>query len=172
MLSGDGEPSTESLLSSVFAYFLKDGGVWRQDNAGYQAGSGSPVAYIKRYQWGPGRTVVLDDTFALMEDGSCTHWTHNVFNWDRRERAIRGQIFHFAGPWFSGLITRSGEHETAADFVGILPDGSEVRMRDSQDLSNPRVAVVTALVSDGENWRQGDSASWVQVTSEVKPCGL
>lgn len=171
-LAQDAEPSIETRLDSVFSYYLKGGGVWRQENAGYQAGSGSPVAYIKRYQWGPGKAMVLDDTFALMADGTCTQWTHNVFNWDRREQSIRGQVFHFAGPWFSGLITKTGDHETAGEFAGIMPDGSEVRMRDTTDLSNPRVAVVTALVSDGKDWNRGDSVSWTHVTSEVKPCGF
>jgi len=91
------EVGAEQRLVSVFARYLEEGGTWRQDNADFEAGSGAPRAYIKRYVWSPGKTVVLDDSYALMEDGSCKHWAHNVFNWDAKAQRIRGNIFHFAG---------------------------------------------------------------------------
>lgn len=164
--------SIEARLGAVLSYYLRDGGVWRQEDASHEPGSGSPVAYVKRYQWGPGRTTVLDDTFALKEDGSCDQWTHNVFHWDHREGRVRGQLFHFSGAWFSGLISKAGEHENAAEFSGVLPDGTELAMRDTTDLSDPNEAVVTAWIRNGGTWTRADSVSWVRVTSREKPCGL
>jgi hypothetical protein len=168
----EAEPTREERLAEVFAHYLKDGGIWRLENDDHEAGSGSPVAYVKQYQWGPGRAIVLDDTFALLEDGTCQQWTHNVFHWDMQEGAVRGQIFHFAGAWFTGLVHVAGENETAADFGGVLPDGTEFRMRDSTDLSDPRKAVVTAFLPDGESWTESEPVAWVQIVADDRPCGL
>ena len=164
--------SAEDRLAEIFSYYLKDGGIWRQDNVDREAGSDSPVAYVKRYQWGPGRSIVLDDTFALMEDGQCKAWTHNVFHWDTSENVVRGQIFHLSGARFSGLIRMTALHQTSAEFAGVLPDGTEFKMRDKTDLSDPHEAVVTAFIPDGEGWSESAQVSWVQVTTSGKPCGF
>jgi len=165
-----GDASAEKHLGEVFSYFLKDGGIWRQDNSDHEAGTASPVAYIKRYRWGPGRAIVLDDTFALSEDGECKPWTHNVFHWDAAENVVRGQIFHHVGARFSGLIRPTGEHQTAAELSGTLPDGRTLEMRDTTDLSDPHRAVVTAFIANGDTWNESDQVAWVQVITEDKPC--
>jgi hypothetical protein len=164
--------SAEERLAGLFGYYLKEGGLWRQDNADREAGDGSPVAYVKRYAWGPGNVVVLDDTFALMEDGECEPWAHNVFHWDVAEQVVRGQIFHRAGAWFSGLVRRTGDHETTAELHGILPDGSQLTMRDTTDRSDPDRVVVTALFADGDTWTAGDQVSWVHLAAADRPCGI
>ena len=164
--------TAEGHLGAVFSYYLKDGGVWRQDNEEHDARSDSPVAYIKRYQWGPGRAIVVDDTFALMADGECQPWTHNVFHWDIAESAVRGQVFHRAGVWASGLIRMAAEHQSTAEFTVVLPDGTESKMRDRTDLSDPHRAVVTAFLRDREAWKEGDQVSWAHVTTRDKPCGF
>lgn len=164
--------SAEGHLSEAFSYYLKDGGVWRQDNAEHEAGSDSPVAYIKHYQWGPGRAIVVDDTFALMEDGECQQWTHNIFHWDVAENALRGQVFHISGVWLNGLIRVAGEHQRTAELSGMAPDGTKIRMRDKTDLSDPHKAAITAFFPDGDSWKERDQVIWTHVTTPTKPCGL
>lgn len=166
------EPSIQSRLEGMFSYYLRDGGVWRQENKDFQEGEGLPVAYVKKYSWGPGNTIILDDTYALMEDGACPQQAHNVMNWDRKENKIHVQVFHHSGVWVRGYAGKSGEHETSAELSGVLPDGSEMKMRDTTDLSDPDRAVITAMFWDGENWNKGDTVSWIHVSADEKPCGF
>ena len=172
-LSADNEiVSVESRLSDILGYYFKGEGMWRQDNADFVTGSGSPVAYIKQYSWGPGKAMVFDDTYVLMEDGSCRPWAHLVFNWDFKEQRVQGNIFHAEGLWFTGVISKSGELSTSAVFSATMPDGSEFRMRDSTDLSNPKVATISAEIWDGQTFVPADESGWTLVEDGAHSCEL
>ena len=139
---------------------------------GFVTGSGLPVAYVKKYIWGPGKAIVVDDTYAVMEDGSCRQWTHGVFNWDFKKRQVQGNIFHTEGLWFTGLISKTGELSTSAVFSATMPDGSEFRMRDSTDQTNPRKAAISVEIWDGQKFVRADDSAWTLVEDGTSPCGL
>lgn len=157
-------------LEEVFAYYLKDNGYWRQDNQDFKAGSGSPVAYLKEYSWGLDGVIVIDDTYALNEDGTCTQWTHNVFRWDEESNAISGQVYHFQGITAIGTVKRLEEDKTLAEFSVHLADGSQRRMKDVTDRSDPRKAVILASIWDGEKWNEHDAVSWRRIQKTDFAC--
>ncbi len=164
--------SPQDGLDAFFAYYLRDGGLWRQDSEVQTGDEGTPIAYIKGYAWGPGRAMVYDDTYALLRDGSCKPWVHIVHVWDREKKVSRAHIFHSAGIFLTAEAKALSEMLREAEVRGALPNGTEVRMRDRTDISNPRRAVVTASTWDGKQWAPGRTVSWVRITAEANPCRL
>ncbi len=168
---GSAESPQEQLIA-VLGHHLADAGVWRQENPSHEPGSGTAVAWVKRYRWGLGRTIVLDETFALMEDGSCEQWAHRVLHWDIREQAVRGHLVHISGVWGTGLTRFTAKQQTTTEAVLVLPDGTESKIRDIADLSDPDQLVVRAHVASGANWSERPAVAWVHVSAPDKPCGL
>jgi len=56
-----------------------------------------------------------------------------------------------------------GENQNTAEFSGVMGDGSEFRIRDRADLSEPGMARISAFTWDGEDWQLGHSATWTRI---------
>jgi len=166
------EQTPEKELSAAFLYYLSGDGLWKQDGTGADSGNNEPLAYFKRYEWGPQRAMVFDDTFALMKDGSCRQWTHNVFVWDHQKKGIRGYIFHSAGFQFTVDVELGSAKHRTAELRGVLPNGSEIRMRDETDISDPQKTVIHASAWNGKDWTEHAPVSWVRISRDSDPCKL
>lgn len=164
------QETPQSRLAAHFSYYMADQGVWRQEESKPQ--EGGPVAYIKRYEWGPGRAMVFDNTYAVMPDKSCRPFAHNVVIWDSKSKGVRAYIFHSAGVFGTADVELRGKQETVAELHLTLPNGAEARMRDTTDLSDPRQAVITGSAWNGQEWTTRPPVSWTRIDASQNPCAL
>ena len=157
-------------VEELLGYHFDGGSRWRQDNEDFEPGGEEPAYWVRLMEWGPGRDVVLADAFAVYEDDRCEPISHMVFHWDPENGRVALSMFGAAGVLAEGYVERLGPTQNRIVVSVELPNGTQMRNRDTSDHSRPDQYTTQAeRWADGE-WVLGGTARWRRDLHE-SPCG-
>jgi hypothetical protein len=154
-------------LENAMSYFLSGEAAWRQPNPEHRGESDVPMFWIREFQWGPGRDVLLSDAFAVFAGKRCEPMVHLVYTWSSDENRVLSQNFGPSGMHLQGASWRESPTTMITEVEGQLPGGSAIRIRDVSDLSDPSGYVSQGFRWDGSEWVALDTAKWETAPARV-----
>lgn len=156
--------TTRADFDAFVEYFTSESATWQQNNV--EPGKGEPTRWVRRHT-SDGDTATVE-VVAAYTDGRCEAVTTIHYRWSSTDQTITSEAHARMGATFSGTVEPldGSRYRTTAE--GVLPDGTEIKIRDTSDLSSPGSAVSTAerwadgawVPLDGVTWRRVPADAW------------
>lgn len=154
-------------------FYFEGGNVWRQTNDSHQAGDDStPEAWVQIFEWGPARDSVIVRSYAQQESGSCDLIFVGIRQFKPSSGIIDTLQIGATGLQFKGQSWLDESGFVLTNATGMLPNGSELIIRDRTDISETNVYRSNGELwnDELERWDATDTVEWVRV-EEHSPCG-
>lgn len=153
-------------VREYLAHQLEGSGVWRQDNPAFVPGGDQARFWERVVRNGPDPQVVTADARAVMENGSCQFLAHIVYWWDADANAVAASNYAAGNVRFSGKLVRV-DGAWVLESTGRIPDGTNVRFRDTPGFTRPDAYSTIGFRWDGTDWVRQDESVWQRAPEGV-----
>lgn len=156
--------ATRGDFERLTGHFTAGSATWRQDNR--EPGDDGPTAWLRRHS--ASGDLSTAEVVAVFADGRCQPVTTIEYRFSPEEGTIATASRLASGLSFTGSMEAIGGGRFRTISEGALPDGTQLKMRDTTDLSRPGIATSAAerwvegawVPLDGAEWRQVPASAW------------
>ena len=153
---------TKADFDAFVGYFTAGSATWQQDRT--EPDDGGPIRWVRHHAVEGDVSSV--EVVAVYADGRCEGVTTIRYRWSSAAQAIEIEGRASNGSTAHGAVEELGDSRYRTVLQVLLPDGTELRMRDTSDLSAPDAATTTA-----ERWSDGAWVPLDEVTWRRVPAG-
>ncbi len=160
---GAQQAATRADFEALVGYFASESATWQQDNA--DPGDGEAKRWVRRHRVAPDSSSA--EVVAIYGEGRCELVTTFETRWLPEDNTISVKGRTASGLETTGTVEVLGGSRYLMTIRVALPDGTELRMRDTTDLSEPDSAATNAERWTGDGWVQLDSVTWRRAPADA-----